>query len=314
VQHQAFKTFSNLEQSMFKRFVRLNVPRVLLDRQGRCRPELASLFNWRYSSNGISLQNLPVIHQNPRYLLANPGFLYTYQFINVPDFEGKGERAPSPHFYQNVGEAEYVVALYQFMRLIGYPAEKISILATYNGQKQLIQDIIAKRCRNPIFGRPASVTTVDKYQGQQNDFILLSLVRTESVGHIRDIRRLIVALSRARLGLYIFGRRSLYQNCFEISNALSYVLNGPAELSLVRDENYSAVHRPLSSHVAPELIVPIADVTALGVLVYQMTQNYQLFQQQQSSLQLQQTDALQTSDANSNTIKSSMDIDENDSV
>ena len=44
------------------------------------------------------------------------------------------------------------------------------------------------------------------YLGQQNDFILLSLVRTKTVGHIRDVRRLIVAMSRARLGLYIFGR------------------------------------------------------------------------------------------------------------
>ena len=50
------------------------------------------------------------------------------------------------------------------------------------------------------------VETVDKYQGSQNDYILLSLVRTKHVGHLRDVRRLIVAMSRARLGLYIFGR------------------------------------------------------------------------------------------------------------
>ena len=33
------------------------------------------------------------------------------------------------------------------------------------------------------------VTTVDKYQGQQNDIVLLSLVRTRAVGHVRDVRR-----------------------------------------------------------------------------------------------------------------------------
>lgn len=42
------------------------------------------------------------------------------------------------------------------------------------------------------------VTTVDKYQGQQNDYVLLSLVRTRIVGHLRDVRRLVVAMSRAR--------------------------------------------------------------------------------------------------------------------
>ena len=58
---------------------------------------------------------------------------------------------------------------------------------------------------------PACVATVDKYQGQQNDIVLLSLVRTESVGHLRDIRRLVVAASRARLGLYIFCRQALFE-------------------------------------------------------------------------------------------------------
>lgn len=42
----------------------------------------------------------------------------------------------------------------------------------------------------------SQITTVDKYQGQQNDFVLLSLVRTRVVGHLRDVRRLVVALSR----------------------------------------------------------------------------------------------------------------------
>lgn len=37
---------------------------------------------------------------------------------------------------------------------------------------------------------PPQVTTVDKYQGQQNDYVLLSLVRTNHFGHLRDVRRL----------------------------------------------------------------------------------------------------------------------------
>ena len=60
------------------------------------------------------------------------------------------------------------------------------------------------------------VTTVDKYQGQQNDYVLLSLVRTRIVGHLRDVRRLVVAMSRARLGLYVFGRKELFGNCYEL--------------------------------------------------------------------------------------------------
>jgi hypothetical protein len=41
-----------------------------------------------------------------------------------------------------------------------------------------------------LCGAPPQVTTVDKYQGQQNDYVLLSLVRTNHFGHLRDVRRL----------------------------------------------------------------------------------------------------------------------------
>jgi intron-binding protein aquarius len=63
-----------------------------------------------------------------------------------------------PHFYQNLGEAEYLVSVFQYMRLLGYPAKQISILTTYNGQKALLRDVIEQRCaHHPAFGRPHKV-------------------------------------------------------------------------------------------------------------------------------------------------------------
>lgn len=45
-----------------------------------------------------------------------------------------------------------------YMRLLGYPPHKITILTTYNGQKHLIRDVLAKRCAsNPVFGMPDKV-------------------------------------------------------------------------------------------------------------------------------------------------------------
>ena len=66
-------------------------------------------------------------------------------FPNYNFFSGVGESTPSPFFYQNLAEAEFVVATFMYMRLIGYPAEKISILTTYNGQKHLIRDVVNAR-------------------------------------------------------------------------------------------------------------------------------------------------------------------------
>jgi intron-binding protein aquarius len=183
IQSLAFRHYANLEQSLFSRLVRLGVPTVTLDQQGRARPSIAKLYAWRYPR----LDSLPDVQTNPEFLRANAGFKHDFQFINVPDYKGRGETEPTPHFIQNLGEAEYAVAIYQYMRLLGYPAEKISILTTYAGQKSLVRDVLAHRCASsPIFGLPKAVATVDKYQGEQNDceffffFSLSTLCITES--------------------------------------------------------------------------------------------------------------------------------------
>lgn len=131
IKNMAFQKYSNMEQSLFTRLVRLGVPTVDLDGQGRARSDICSLYKWRYKH----LDDLPHVKQWPEYQAANAGFVYDYQLINVEDFNGMGESEPNPFFYQNLAEAEYCVALFMYMRMIGYPAEKISILTTYNGQK-----------------------------------------------------------------------------------------------------------------------------------------------------------------------------------
>jgi len=169
IQNLAFRHYANLEQSLFSRLVRLGAPIVSLDQQGRARPSIAALYQWRYPKLG----NLPHVEASPEFGAANAGFKYDYQFIDVPDYNGKGESEPTPHFVQNIGEAEYAVAMYQYMRLLGYPADKITMLTTYAGQRALIKDVLSHRCvRNgmhKVFGLPKAVMTVDKYQGEQND-------------------------------------------------------------------------------------------------------------------------------------------------
>ena len=187
--------------------------------------------------------------------------------INVDDFNGVGESQPSPFFYQNLAEAEFVVATYMYMRLIGYPAEKISILTTYNGQKHLLRDVVKARCaNNPMIGNPHKITTVDKYQGQQNDFILLSLVRSYNVGHLRDVRRLVVATSRARLGLYIFGRAALFKNCYELQPTFNQLLGRPLQLHLCPNEVYRSNDRK-ANVTAPNPII-MRDMTQMCKFVY----------------------------------------------
>lgn len=235
VQNMVFQKFGKLDQSLFARLVKLGVPHVTLDAQGRARPGLSALYSWRYKN----LHNLPHVEESNEYRLANPGFRYDFQLVDVPDYLGRGESEPNPYFYQNLGEAEYLVAVYMYMRILGYPKEKISVITSYNGQKHLLRDVFKSRCGwNSEIGMPSKITTVDRYQGQQNDYVLLSLVRTKTVGHIRDVRRLVVAMSRARLGLIVFCRKDLFKDCYELTPAFAQLLQRPDKLALVSDEQY----------------------------------------------------------------------------
>ncbi|KAF3166940.1 hypothetical protein TWF788_011530 [Orbilia oligospora] len=265
IQSSPLRYFANMEQSLFARFVRLGVPLIQLDKQGRARPSIASLYSWRYPGLG----NLDYLSRNPEFLKANAGFRHELQFINIDNFRGNGEQEPFPHFIQNLGEAEYSVALFQYMRLLGYPANKISILSSYSGQRALIRDIINHRCaKNPLFGTPAHITTIDKFQGEQNDYIIVSLVRTKRVGYLRDMRRLTVGLSRARLGLYILGRLETFETCYELKNAFSRLLQLPTKLELTTGEMWPT-ERLVTSSVEATVI---EGVEHLGKYVFEMTE------------------------------------------
>lgn len=88
---------------------------------------------------------------------------------------------------------------------------------------------------------------MDKYQGQQNDYVLLSLVRSRAVGHVRDVRRLVVAMSRARLGLYVFGRLPLFANCYELQPTMAHFMQRPTQLALHPTEYWQVCHLPCIS-------------------------------------------------------------------
>ena len=271
VKNRSFATYSHYDQSLFARLVRLGtVPSIELNKQGRARPDIARLYSWRYDDLG-DLERVT----KGNFLRANAGLAHTFQLINVDEFEGRGESTPTAYFYQNVGEAEYAIALFQYMVLMGYPPDKISILTTYNGQKSLIVDILSQRCGEgtPLAGiEPGAISTVDQYQGQQNDYIILSLVRTKAVGHLRDVRRLVVAVSRARLGLYVLCRSSVFCNCHELRRTMDQFAARPTKLQLVKGEHYPTERLVEGGDGVPESH-EVADVTELGAIVHSMQQD-----------------------------------------
>ena len=268
VKNTSFSRYSRLDQSLFSRLIAQGVPTIQLNKQGRARPEIARLYSWRYNDLG----NLDFISSDSKFKLANAGFAHTYQLIDCGDFMGRGESAPTAFFYQNVGEAEYAVAIFQYMVMIGYPPEKITLLTTYNGQRDLLNDILSQRCGNgtPLANvRPYAVSTVDQYQGQQNDYVILSLVRTKTVGHLRDVRRLIVATSRARLGLYVLCRQQLFSSCRELKETMDLFKVLSSKLTLVVNEHYPS-ERTSVDDIDDRRKFVVDDVAQMGKIVYEM--------------------------------------------
>src|SRR6201986_4067846 len=62
--------------------------------------------------------------------------------------------------------------------------------------------------------------------------VILSLTRTSRPGYMRDARRLTVALSRARLGLYVLGRRATFERVAEGREAFAGLFARPTDLAL----------------------------------------------------------------------------------
>ena len=112
--------------------------------------------------------------------------------------------------------------------------------------------------------------------------VILSLTRTTRPGYLRDIRRLTVALSRARLGLYILGRRSVFENCWELKDAFSRLLERSNTLEIVTSEMFPTqrlVDEELgesadaggATAVGERSVVRMEGVEHLGKYVFEMT-------------------------------------------
>ena len=114
----------------------------------------------------------------------------------------------------NEAEAELtLLALEQYFAKIGKQRlldERIDvgIISPYRAQVQYLRRLVQKRESLKPFRRSISVNTVDGFQGQERDIILISLVRSNDegqIGFLRDLRRMNVAITRARMKLIILG-------------------------------------------------------------------------------------------------------------
>ncbi len=86
----------------------------------------------------------------------------------------------------------------------------VGIISPYRAQVQYLKHLIKKYEFFKPYRRLISVNTVDGFQGQERDIILISLVRSNDegqIGFLKDLRRMNVAMTRARMKLIILGNK-----------------------------------------------------------------------------------------------------------
>ena len=106
----------------------------------------------------------------------------------------------------------------------------VGIISPYRAQVQYLKKLIKKYEFFKPYRRLISVNTVDGFQGQERDVILISLVRSNDegqIGFLKDLRRMNVAMTRARMKLIILGNKdtmtkhTFYKKLWEYVEAIN---------------------------------------------------------------------------------------------
>jgi len=136
-------------------------------------------------------------------------------FAPVAFFNIGGQMVQESKSYANEDEAEFIVNLVAVLQTL-YPDQdwkkKIGVISPYAQQVRLLKTMFKEKygIKNQNDPSPVEVNTVDGFQGNEKDCIIVSLVReatkrSNSVGFLADRRRMNVAFTRARMNLWVVG-------------------------------------------------------------------------------------------------------------
>ena len=187
----------NLEISLFERMVLNSMDCKRLCIQHRMRPEIAALTKRIYDHEILD-------HASVCAFDDISGVKHNMFFLDhkEPEVLVRGLQS-----FSNPHEARFLVELCRYLLLQGYKRDQITILTMYTGQLLELQSRMPKREFEGI-----KVCVVDNFQGEENDIILLSLVRSSKIGFLKESNRICVALSRARQGFYCIGNFTLLKS------------------------------------------------------------------------------------------------------
>ncbi len=189
-----------LDFSLFERLVDNKLPCVTLEVQHRMRPEISEIVS--SSVYDGMLQNDECTENYDDVT----GMKHNVFFVDHEEPESSDEDLKSP---TNSHEARFMAMLCNYLLQQGYKPEDITVITPYTGQMFTLRGEFAN-----VGVKDVRITPIDSYQGEENEIVLLSLVRSNNSnipGFVKDPNRICVALSRAKQGFYCIGNFSLFQ-------------------------------------------------------------------------------------------------------
>ncbi|CAI6340817.1 unnamed protein product [Periconia digitata] len=185
--------------SLFERMIFNDLEINSLSRQRRMIPEIRRLLRPIYADALQDHHSVKDIHNRPPVegMGGNNSFFFTHEW---PESRNVNMSC------QNDMEAQMIVGFFDYLVMNGVDSNQITVLTFYNGQRSLLTKKL--RHHQNLRALPLNVCTVDSYQGEENDIVILSLVRSNKkggIGFLENDNRACVALSRAKRGFYLFG-------------------------------------------------------------------------------------------------------------
>ncbi|GEQ71836.1 hypothetical protein JCM33374_g5522 [Metschnikowia sp. JCM 33374] len=197
------------EESLFVRMQRNNSDSIyLLDVQYRMHPDISRFPSAQFYHSKLS-DGEGMLEKNKRPW-HNQFPLSPYRFFDIVSRHQQNQQSKS---FFNSAEARVALELVEALMKILPEKEfkgRIGIISPYKEQIRTLRDTFQRKFGNLIFNE-IDFNTVDGFQGQEKEIIIMSCVRASesgSVGFLSDVRRMNVALTRARTTLWILGNKS----------------------------------------------------------------------------------------------------------
>ena len=210
---------AGLDKSLFERLMKNGHEVTLLDTQYRMLPEI-STFPSKMFYQGKLKDGRNVHETCPPYIISTTSLSKTSTEALFPPFLFFDLKSSRDEIKNSLSRSNYAEAVFcknlliHFLKScvqVGSLPSSIGIITPYTEQLNELDRLFAKIEWSSLeIYRPPDIelNTVDSYQGREKDVIFISCVRANdegSIGFLSDLRRMNVALTRGKFGVYIIG-------------------------------------------------------------------------------------------------------------